>query len=266
MEQTCATQRARLPAAGKPVSATKGSPFTNTAVATLAGITFGIFSQLTATVSWAAGMTPVTIDNTEATAANGSITFDSSTGTATVLGNYEYLTAGNEAISVTFSVGGQELGMVDSLATVADAAISVTASTDLTATRGAEQSLDVATFTDANDAAEAADFVAKVTWADGSTSLGNVSYDPSQNAFVVFAEHAFSADGSQSFSVTVSDAGGSSDTADGGSVVVSDPLLEQAWGNQYVLSGQSFSGTVATFINPGGPLARQRLLGHGGRL
>ena len=117
----------------------------------------------------------------------------------------------------------------------------------------------MASFTDSDSSVPAADFVARITWSpDGSTSLGSVSYDPSQGDYVVYASHSFSTDGSQPFSVDVTDPSGTS-ASSSGSVDVSDgPLTyssgEYGWGNQYVLNGQSFSGTVATFLDPDGPL------------
>ena len=125
---------------------TEGTAFTDP-VATLAGISSDDFSQLTAIVTWYKGATPVLIDNTSATAQNGYITFDGST--ATVMGTNTYQEYGLDAIRTALYLGGHEIALVDSLATVAAAAISVTVATGLQFTNGSISYQPVATFTDA---------------------------------------------------------------------------------------------------------------------
>jgi hypothetical protein len=208
---------------------------------------------LTATVTWLYGGTPVLIDNTPATAQNGSIVFDPSTDTATVYGSYDYPDAGQDAIRTVFFIDGQEVALVDSLATVTNA-LTVSANSDVAAARGSAQSLTLATFTDSDSSLTAGDFVATVTWQDDSTSLASVSAGYG-GQFNISVGRAIFADGSQPFTVSVSDPSGAV-ASDNGSESVSDsgsPSL-QGWGTLYDWSGTSFDNTLATFIDPAGPL------------
>jgi hypothetical protein len=90
---------------------------------------------------------------------------------------------------------------------VHDAPLTASAS-GLTATQGTQAAATVATFTDANPAAQATDFQAVVAWGDGTSSAGAVAADQ-RGGFAVTASHTYVHSGSYSASVTIRDAGGS---------------------------------------------------------
>jgi hypothetical protein len=102
--------------------------------------------------------------------------------------------------------------------TVHDAPLTATAS-GLTATQGTQAAATVATFTDANPAAQATDFQAMVAWGDNTTAAGSVAANP-RGGFAVTASHTYIHSGSYSVSVTIRDAGGSLASAAASATVV----------------------------------------------
>ncbi len=220
------------PAAGKPVSATEGTSFT-VPVATLGGL--ASLAGLTAMVSWYKGMTAVPIDNTSETAQNGNITFDGTT--ATVNGTYAYDEYGVDAVRVTFLIAGQEVALVDSLATVTDAPPqSVTIPTGQQFTEGMLDNQPVATFSVDGPYQSANDYTATIDWDDGTTTPGKVEQE-SPGQFEVLADnmHVYKDTGSYNLTVTVYNIDG--DSSDGsGSAAVVDPQLV-GWGQIYGSDG-----------------------------
>ncbi|HQU41556.1 MAG: hypothetical protein B7Z73_00010 [Planctomycetia bacterium 21-64-5] len=93
--------------------------------------------------------------------------------------------------------------------TVADAPLDGTAMT-ITPTEQATFAAAVASFTDGNTAAAAADFTATIDWGDGTTTPGIVY--PTHSGFQVGGWHIYRAAGSETITVVVHDAGGSSTT------------------------------------------------------
>jgi len=197
-------------AQGLSINPTEGDSDTY-AVATLDGVSS--LSGLTATVSWAAGMTPVLIDNTGATAQYGNITLSGST--ATVNGTHKYTEEGSKSVRTTFYLDGEELALVDSLATVADAALSVSIPSNLQFYEGWRGDELVATFSDAGGGVVATDFAAKINWGDGTTTAGKITYSTGTGQFYVNAHnmHTYTDILEHSMTVTVYDEGGATDQA-----------------------------------------------------
>src|SRR5207302_7463292 len=120
-----------------------------------------------------AGTTITWGDGSAATAATVTL----SSGTFSVTGTHTYADEG--AYTATASVvddGGATASATDA-ATVADAALSATNGAGVTATEGASTGLvTVATFTDANPGASAADFAGTtISWGDASSSAATVT-------------------------------------------------------------------------------------------
>jgi hypothetical protein len=134
-----------------------------------------------------------------------------------VTGTHTYAEEGNYSLSIAVVDADQSLGGNTLNLTVADAPLSA-AALAVTATAGTPFSGPVATFTDADPGATVADYTATVAWADGTSSPGTVTADPTvagQFEVSVNGTHTFMQTGPQAFTVTITDAGGSSTVAVG---------------------------------------------------
>ena len=92
-----------------------------------------------------------------------------------VLGDHTYDDDGLDAIRVTISDDNGRSTMVDCLATVGDAGLSVTSSTGLQFTQGVPDNQTVATFTDAGGNQSASAYGAEIDWDDGVMTAGKVT-------------------------------------------------------------------------------------------
>ncbi len=169
-----------------------------------------------------------------------------------VLGDHTYDDDALDAIRVTISDDNGRSTMVDCLATVGDAGLSVTSSTGLQFTQGVPDNQTVATFTDAGGNQSASAYGAQIDWDDGVMTAGKVTYDESAGQFDVSSDnmHAYTDLESHTMTVTVYDEDGSS--ADASQTVAAAPPTLPGWGQNYQVSGDTFSGLVATFIAPAG--------------
>jgi hypothetical protein len=138
-----------------------------------------------------------------------------------------------------------------SSATVADNALTATATTISGAEGSATSPSLVATFTDADPHGAASDYSAIINWGDGTHSNGGIS-SGSGGTFNVNATHVYHREGTFKYTVTILDAGGSSTKALG-TAKVSDPPVTATGG--FTISAtegmDSSSQTVATFQDPG---------------
>ena len=119
-----------------------------------------------------------------------------------------------------------------------------------TATQGTAFTGTVATFIDPMATDTAAEFTATINWGDGSTSTtGTVS--GSNGAFTVAGSHTYSGDGADLVSVTITQVSPGTATATAASSAdVVDGDLTVTDVTAAATQGTSFSGTVATFIDP----------------
>jgi hypothetical protein len=106
------------------------------------------------------------------------------------------------------------------------------------------------TFTDPNPNDTASGFTAMIDWGDGSAlSPGTVS-GPTGGPFTVSGSHTYADEGSYSITVTLADNSDATDMATAtDSATVSDASLTAAGITPAPISGQSFSGPVATFTD-----------------
>ena len=122
-------------------------------------------------------------------------------------------------------------------------------------TEGASFSGPVATFTEPDASAPAAQYSASIDWGDGSVTPGTVS-GPTGGPFTVDGTHTYTEEGSSPVKVTITDNVNSSNTATANGVaIIADAPLSASCATSTV-STMSFSGPVATFTdaNPFAPV------------
>jgi uncharacterized protein (TIGR03118 family) len=222
---------------GAAFTATEGATFTGE-VATASDTYAAPASIFTANINWGDG----TSSAGTVTGSNGQFTISgehvySEDGTYTPVASIADLPPGQLSATATFTT------------VVADAPISATATT-LNLTEGQVFSGEVATFDDSNPFGTAADFTATIDWGDHTTTAGSVS---ASGGFQVSGSHTYAVGGSYNATVTINDVGGASAVAVTSAVVADYPLA--AAGTTITgTEGQTFSGTVATFVdtNPDG--------------
>jgi uncharacterized protein DUF4214 len=153
-----------------------------------------------ATIDWGDG-TPASPGTIAGGAVSGSHTYaDESTHTVTVT---------VDDLDGTFTI--------ISTATVNDAALSATPAPFVVAKRTVFSGT-VATFTDANPAADVGNFTASIDWGDGQVTTGAVSAQP-LGTFAVAGSHSYKAKGDYPVTVQVQDVGGSTATVSGNATV-----------------------------------------------
>ena len=109
---------------------------------------------------------------------SGTISYDSNTGTFTVLGNHTYARAGSYTITVTIGHDQAAAVTVTDTASVADPAVSPAGSLSQSLVYGQSTGTQtVATFTDPGGASAPADYQATINWGDNTSSAGVVGYD-----------------------------------------------------------------------------------------
>lgn len=192
------------PTAAVSVSATEGTTFSSSALATFTNsYTGSVPADFNATIDWG--------DGTQST---GTVT--GSGGVFAVGGSHLYLdemTATPVSIVLSENAPGTASATASGTVTVQDASLTAM-STSLTATAGISFTATVASFTDANPNATITDFstlsAATIDWGDGTSSVGTVV--SSGNAFNVIGTHTYLAAGTPAITVHIADEGGS--TAD----------------------------------------------------
>ncbi len=169
--------------------------------------------QYSATVTWGDG-------TTSAGTVTGGIGSLVGTCLYAVEGAHTYAEEGTFGYSV--SITGPSTGDTGAAPVVVhDAALSAAAA-GFTATQATQAAATVATFTDANPQAAAADFQATIAWGDGTTAAGTIAPAPG-GAFAVTANHLYARGGAFTVSVTIKDAGGSQATTTSTATVATGP-------------------------------------------
>jgi uncharacterized repeat protein (TIGR01451 family) len=207
-----------------------------------------------------------TIDWGDSGSAPANIAFDSGTGIFTVTAGHGYTEEGTYTTTVTISHDTAPDAVVHGTAQVSDQAVMATGNFNLTAVEGTTSDVQtLATFTDPagmGPQETMADYTATVTWGDGSSSPGSISFDSSTNTFTVAGSHLYSEEGSYSPSVLIHH-GSAADQTVMDSVVVSDPSVSATGGitiqtTEGTASGEGTSisnAAVATFTDSAGPEA-----------
>jgi hypothetical protein len=133
---------------------------------------------------------------------------------------------------------------------VADAPLSVTGGSTISATEGQAFSATVATFVDTGgpqNPNDPGDYNATIDWGDNSTSAGTISLD-SSGVFSVTGSHTYGAAGTFTITTTINHetAGAFTGTA---TAVVADAALAASGQAVNATLGSAFSGVVATFTD-----------------
>lgn len=233
---------APLTATGVTIAATEGTPFSGP-VATFTDANLGATAaDFSAQITWAPGQTSA-----------GTVTFNPGVG-FTVSGSFTFPEEGTYPVSIAITDIGGASAQAASTANVADAALTATGIA-VSAIEGASFKGVVATFTDANPGATAAEFTAIIGWGDGHTSVGAVTAN-SGGGFTVSGTNTFAEEGNFAVNVTISDQGSASAQAAGTAAVADAPLLATAVPIS-ATQGVLFSGMAATFTdaNPGAATA-----------
>jgi uncharacterized protein (TIGR03118 family) len=235
-----------LSASGATFTATEGKTFTG-AVATASDTYAAPAAGFVATIDWGDGTTSTG-------------TVSGPNGQFTISGQHVYAEAGT--YSPVVSIADLPPGDISATSTfttvVADAPLSASGTT-LNLTEGQAFAGTVAQFVDANLLGTTSDFTATIDWGDGTSSSGPVASTGKSDTpgFDVSGTHTYALGGTYQATVTIDDAGGSTAVATSQVLVADYPLIAApvpVTGTE----GQSFSGSVATFVDTdprGGDLA-----------
>jgi hypothetical protein len=194
-------------------------------------------SSFTATIDWGDGTT------TSGTVAG-------SNGAFTVTGGHTYADEGSDALSVTITRTADNAQITPTgTVTIAEDDALTPQGTAITATAGQSFSGTVASFTDTDTASGSGDFAATINWGDGTTTAGTVS--GGSGTLTVSGDHTYSAAGTDTVTVTLSDnAPGTASATATSQATVNPQLVGQlvlAAATEHVaLAG---STTVATFTD-----------------
>jgi hypothetical protein len=127
---------------------------------------------------------------------------------------------------------------------IGDAPLTATGAS-VTAAMGIPVTATVASFTDANPNATAADFSASITWGDGQSSTGTVASN-GQGGFNVTGTHSYATVGSYTAGIAIADRGGSTATA-AAPITVVPVVLSPTLAVDLVSSSEYFTNLVSAF-------------------
>lgn len=206
---------APLTAAGVSASATEGVSLSGVVATFTDANPNSTAADFTATITWGDGHTSA-----------GTITANPAGGFA-VSGANTYAEEGSYPVSVSIVDQGGATAAASTTAAVVDAPLSANGLT-LSATEGGGFHGSVATFTDANPSATAAEFTATILWGDGATSAGTITAN-ADGSFAVRGDHTYAEAGSYPVTVAILDQGGSAAAAYGVAQVMDSIPVVNAW-------------------------------------
>jgi len=223
-----------IAASGTAVSATEGAAYSGPVATFTDPDTAAAATEYSATINWGDG----------SPADAGVIA--GGAGGFTVSGAHAYAEEGSYSITVevTDADTAGNGASVHSTAIVADAALGSSCATPVVSPMSFGGA--VAILTDANPSATAADFVATISWGDGTSSAGAVS-GPTGGPLTISGSHDYSATGSETIAVTVGDDGGSTTSVSGCLVLIYGSLSSGAFA---IGDGNGAIGTSVTFWGP----------------
>src|SRR6185437_3915155 len=188
-----------LSASGVTLAATEGQAFTQVVAGFTDADPAGDVGDYTVMIDWGDGSSDA-----------GTIAADGSGGFQ-VSGTHTYAEEGTNPITVSITDAGGSTATANSTANVTDAALSASGVT-LAATEGKAFTQVVAGFTDADPAGNVGDYTAMIDWGDGSSDAGTIAADGS-GGFQVTGTHTYAEEGTNPITVSITDAGGSTATA-----------------------------------------------------
>jgi hypothetical protein len=227
-----------------PVAATEGQAFAGTV---------GTFAD-TGNPLQSAGNFTATIDWGDGTSSAGTVAGPTG-GPFAVAGTHIYAESGDFTVTaaVTEAAPGTFSFSFTGLATVAEGDALAGTGLTIAPTEGQAFTGAVATFTDANPIATAADFTADIDWGDGTLETGVAVTGPVGGPFTVAGSHTYAEEGSYAIGVTINEvAPGTATAAATGTATVAEAGFSlSAAGTLTATEGQANTDiTVATF-NPG---------------
>ena len=182
----------------------------------------------------------------------GVITYDPATGLFTVSGSHTYAEDGTYAPTVTVHHDSAADVTVSDTATIGDPAVVVSPAANWTLAEFASATVTVATFTDPAGAEALTDYSAGVSWSDGVSSPGTISFNSATGVFTVTTQRTFADDGAYTTTVSVSHDSVASPSVQMG-VTATDPAVSVAGTTLSAIEGSMFlNAPVATFADPAG--------------
>jgi hypothetical protein len=194
-----------ITATAQPPGAIEGVGFTGTVATFTDGIS-GLLGctpagQYSATVTWGDG-------TTSAASVSGGVGILIGGCLYAVAGSHTYAEEGTVTYSVALTGPGTTGTTGPAGLLVTDGPLSAMAA-PFNASQGTPAAATIATFTDANHAAPAADFTATVAFGDGTSGVGSVTPGPTPGAgYAVTATHTYPHTGSYVVATTIKDVGG----------------------------------------------------------
>lgn len=193
--------------------------------------------NMTASIDWGDGAAPTT----------ASVAADVNLGAYKVSANHTYAEEGTYTTTITINDADGESISLTGKAKISDALFAASA-LNFNASTNTAFSGKVATISDANLLSPPSDFTATINWGDGSpTSSGTVAVDTS-GGFDVSGSHTYSAVGSYTTAILVSDAGGLSGTIHGTATVNAPPPVVTVT-TLNASEGSALTGQVASFTD-----------------
>ncbi len=125
------------------------------------------------------------------------------------------------------------------------------AGTNVSAIEGRSFTAQVATFTDVDTNATAADYSASISWGDGGTSAGTVT--GGGGSFTVTGSHTYAEEGSRQVTVTITDVDNASNSANTTSTATITDASLTASPACAATSLRSYNGSTATFVDAASP-------------
>ena len=184
-----------------------------------------------------AGATGTCVPSTCASDSSGNVTFT----------YHDTNGAGDDTIKASFTDAAGSLQEATAqkhwVVSTADPTITA-AGVAVAATEGAAFSGTVATFTDPDTAALASEYTATIDWGDGTTSAGTIS--GSGGSFTVGGVHTYAEQGTDTVTVTITDADNSANTA---TVTSTATVADAAVTSGTLTLGGGVEGTSATSVS-----------------
>jgi hypothetical protein len=230
---TASVADAPLTATGSSLSGTEGSSLSGTVARFTDANPHGALGDFAAKIDWGDGST-----------GPGAISANAGGGFR-VSGSHTYVTSGSRPIRVTILDSAGPSTTATSTATVSDAPLTL-AGIPVTGAESATFSGTVATLTDPNPYAAAADFTATINWGDRTTSAGSVI--ATGGKFKITGDHTYDEGGRPSVTVTVKDSGGATKSVNTVAAITDLPLSGSGV-TRVTTAGAAFSGVVARFAD-----------------
>lgn len=222
-----------------PTGVVEGTALTNFPIATFTdGAAPDPVGNYSATIVWGDGRPP----------SQGTITA-TGTGSFVVTASHTYAEELNGTITITIVDNDGDIAQVTTPVVVADAPLTPNNGFSIASTEGQAVGGTIASFTDANTAAPAADFTAQITWGDGHVSTGTVVPDPNTpGKFNVVGANTYADEGTFPVTIDITDRGGSTATIKGSANVADAPLTSSAQ-TFSATEGIAVLSTVASFTD-----------------